>query len=51
MNELANFLNNIHGEYGENSFTTLTEIKEYDSSENPLNQEKSIVSSETDADY
>ena len=51
MYELANFLNNIHGEYGENSFTTNTEIKEYDSSENPLNQEKSIVSSETDADY
>jgi len=51
MYELANFLNNIHGEYGENSFTTNTEIKEYDRSENPLNQEKSIVSSETDADY
>ena len=51
MYELANFLNNIHGEYGENSFSTLTEIKEYDPSENPLNQEKSIVSSETDADY
>ncbi len=51
MYELANFLNNIHGEYGVSEFTTLTEIKEYDPSENPLNQEKSIVSSETDADY
>ena len=51
MYELANFLNNIHGEYGDNSYTVNEEIREYQSEENPVNQEKSLVEDTTSSDY
>jgi len=51
MYELANFLNNIHGEYGDSSYTVNEEIREYQSEENPVNQEKSLVEDTTSSDY
>lgn len=51
MYELANFLNNIHGEYGDNSYTVNEEIREYNSEENPLNNAKSLVEDTTSSDY
>lgn len=51
MYELANFLNNIHGEYGDSSYTINEEIREYQSEENPVNQEKSLVEDTTSSDY
>lgn len=50
MYQLANYLNNIFGEYGVSEFTTNTEIKEYDRSENPINNDKSLVET-TDSAY
>jgi len=44
-------LNNIHGEYGDSSYTANEEIREYQSEENPVNQEKSLVEDTTNSDY
>ena len=51
MYELANFLNNIFGEYGISEFSVMEEIREYQSEENPVNQEKSLVEDTTSSDY
>ena len=36
-------MNNIFGEYGVKEYAVKEEIREYDSDENPLNSEKSLV--------
>jgi len=51
MYELANFLNNIFGEYGISEFSVMEEIREYNSEENPLNSAKSLVEDTTSSDY
>lgn len=43
MYSLANYMNNIFGEYGDKNFNKKCEIEEYNSSDNPLNAEKSLV--------
>ena len=43
MYSLANYMNNIFGEYGVKEYTVKEEIREYNSEENPLNSEKSLV--------
>lgn len=43
MYSLANYMNNIFGEYGDKNFNKKCEIEEYNSEENPLNAEKSLV--------
>jgi len=43
MYSLANYMNNIFGEYGVKEYAVKEEIREYDSDENPLNSEKSLV--------
>lgn len=51
MYELANFLNNIFGEYGISEFSVMEEIREYNSEENPLNSAKSLIEDTTSSDY
>ena len=51
MYSLANFMNNIFGEYGISEFSVMEEIREYQSEENPVNQEKSLVEDTTSSDY
>ena len=43
MYSLANYMNNIFGEYGVKEYSVKEEIREYNSEENPLNNEKSLV--------
>ena len=43
MYSLANYMNNIFGQYGVKEYTIKEEIREYNSEENPLNAEKSLV--------
>ena len=43
MYSLANYMNNIFGEYGVKEYAVKEEIREYNSEENPLNNEKSLV--------
>ena len=43
MYSLANYMNNIFGQYGTKEYTIKEEIREYNSEENPLNSEKSLV--------
>jgi len=43
MYSLANYMNNIFGQYGTKEYTIKEEIREYNSEENPLNAEKSLV--------
>ena len=43
MYSLANYMNNIFGEYGAKEYVIKEEIREYNSEENPLNNEKSLV--------
>ena len=43
MYSLANYMNNIFGEYGVKEYAVKEEIREYNSEENPLNAEKSLV--------
>jgi hypothetical protein len=43
MYSLANYMNNIFGEYGDKNFNKKCEIEEYNSSDNPLNAEKSLI--------
>lgn len=50
MYSLANYMNNIFGEYGMKEYTVMEEIREYDSNENPLNKELSLVEDEKDFD-
>jgi len=50
MYSLANYMNNIFGEYGDKNFNKKCEIEEYDNSENPLNAEKSLVTETVDDD-
>lgn len=50
MYQLANYMNNIFGEYGDKNFNKKCEIEEYDNSENPLNAEKSLVTETVDDD-
>ena len=48
MYSLANYMNNIFGEYGVKEYTVKEEIREYNSEENPLNSEKSLVEETTE---
>ena len=48
MYSLANYMNNIFGEYGVKEYTVKEEIREYNSEENPLNAEKSLVEETSD---
>jgi len=43
MYSLANYMNNIFGEYGVKEFSKKVEIEEYNSEENPLNAPKSLI--------
>ena len=43
MYSLTNYMNNIFGDYGVKGYAVKEEIREYDSDENPLNSEKSLV--------
>ena len=51
MYSLANYMNNIFGEYGDKNFNKKCEIEEYDSSENPLNSQKSLIEDSFSSDY
>ena len=48
MYSLANYMNNIFGQYGVKEYTVKEEIREYNSEENPLNSEKSLVEETTE---
>ena len=48
MYSLANYMNNIFGEYGVKEYAVKEEIREYNSEENPLNAEKSLVEETTE---
>ena len=50
MYSLANYMNNIFGQYGVKEYTIKEEIREYNSEENPLNAEKSLVTEGVDDD-
>jgi len=50
MYSLANYMNNIFGQYGAKEYTVKEEIREYNSEENPLNAEKSLVTEGVDDD-
>ena len=43
MYSLTNYMNNIFGDYGVKGYAVKEEIREYNSEENPLNNEKSLV--------
>jgi hypothetical protein len=51
MYSLANYMNNIFGEYGVKEFSKKVEIEQYNSEENPLNNEKSLVEDTASSDY
>ena len=51
MYSLANYMNNIFGEYGVKEYTVKEEIREYISEENPLNNKKSLVEDSVSSDY
>ena len=51
MYSLANYMNNIFGEYGVKEFSKKVEIEQYNSEENPLNNEKSLVEDAASSDY
>ena len=51
MYTLANYMNNIFGEYGVKEYSVKEEIREYNSEENPLNAEKTLVEDPSNSDY
>lgn len=51
MYQLANYMNNLFGQFGVSEYTVKEEIREYNSEENPVNNETHLVGADEELPY